>query len=59
MMPKILLGGREIPRLFGDVIAVVTDPASRCVNRLRASGDVLEQATKSSYDFAPDNRLDR
>ena len=59
MMPQVLRDGQEIPRLCGDVITVLADPASDRVDRLRASGDVPEQATKSSYDFAPDIRLDR
>ncbi len=58
-MPQVLRGGQEIPRLFGDVITMLTDPASRCVDHLRASGDVPEQAAKTSHEFAPDIRVDR
>ena len=58
-MPLVLPSGQEIPRLFGDVITVLTDPAAGRVDRLRASGDVPEQATKSSHEVAPDIRVDR
>ena len=54
-----LPGRQEIPSLFGDVIAVLTDPASGCIDRLRACGNVPEQATKSPHEFAPDVRIDR
>ena len=49
-----LHGRQEIPMLFGGVIAVLADPTSGCIDRLRPSGDVPEQATKSSDEFAPD-----
>ena len=57
-MHSLLRGWQKIPRLFGDVIAVLTDPAAGCDNRLRPSGDVPEQATKSSLEFTPDVRVD-
>lgn len=43
-----LPGRHEIPSLFGDVIAVLTDPVSGRVNRLRGFGGVPEQAIKSA-----------
>ena len=49
----------EIPSLFGDVIAVLTDPASGRVDRLRASGHVPEQATKPADELTPDVWVDR
>ena len=53
-----LPGRQEIPSLFGDVIAVLADPASGCINRLRPSSNVPEQATKSADEFAPDICVD-
>ena len=45
---------QEIPGLFGDVIAVLTDPAAACIDGLRSTGDVPEHPTKPAHQFAPD-----
>ncbi len=52
-------GSWEIPSLFRNMKAVLADPASGRVDRLKPLGDVAEQATKSSHEFAPDVRVDR
>ena len=54
-----LCSRQEIPCLFRDVIAVLTDPASSRVDRLRTSGDVPEQAAKSADELTPDVWVDR
>ncbi len=58
-MPQVLRGVQEIPRLFGDMKAVLANPASGRVDRLRTSSHVPEQATKSTDEFAPGVWVDR
>ena len=59
LMPQVLRGGQEIPRLFGDMKAVLANPASYCVDRLRPSGDGPEQATKFTDEFATGIAVDQ